>query len=282
LFITEKTGEIAYFQGGGNLPIRGNNVASGVYPKLGWKPQNKWQGRIPHDDMPYMINPKSGYIASSNNFMTSENVKHGISYAFTYTGRKTVISELIEQAFERTGNKVTAEDMKDIQTNVLDVQARASTRDMLYCVEKATIQLSDIQRAKVATAVQIFADWDYHFTSDSAAASVFMAWEIMLSYYLHEKKITSPVNRVSLSYGCPLNQFTWLSIQEWAANMREYGKSTHAEYCAVNEIAGDDCLNFMMYTLVKAVEDVEARLGPYDAAKNNWRYGNLAKVRIEH
>jgi len=64
--------------------------------------------------------------------------------------------------------------------------------------------------------------------------------------------------------------------------MRDTGVSTHAEYCAVNEIPGDDCLNFMVYTLVKGIEDVEARLGPFDAAANNWRYGLLAKMRLEH
>jgi len=114
VFIMESTGDIVYFAGGGLIPQRENKVASGVYPKVGSNPTNKWQGRISHEDMPYMINPKSGYIVSTNNFMTSPNVKHGISMAFTFTGRKTAISELIEEAFHRTGNKVDVDDMKAI------------------------------------------------------------------------------------------------------------------------------------------------------------------------
>lgn len=54
-----------------------------------------------------MINPKCGYIVSANNHMTSANVKHGVSLAFTFPGRKTRITELIEEAFKQTGNKVT-------------------------------------------------------------------------------------------------------------------------------------------------------------------------------
>lgn len=153
---------------------------------------------------------------------------------------------------------------------------------MVYCVEKASLKLNEAQHAKVKTALALFSDWDFNFTRESAAASVFFAWEYHLAYYLHETKISSPVNRISISYGCPVNQFTWLSIQEWAKTMRDTGVSTHAEYCAVNEIPGDDCLNFMVYTLVKGIEDIEARLGPFDAAANNWRYGKLTYMRVEH
>ena len=38
----------------------------------------------------------------------------------------------------------------------------------------------------------------------------------------------------------------------------------------------------MRYTLVKAVEDIEQRLGAYDAEHNNWRYGSLVTIRKEH
>ena len=36
----------------------------------------------------------------------------------------------------------------------------------------------------------------------------------------------------------------------------------------------------MAFTLAKAVMDVEERLGPY--SEDNWRLGNLVKVRFEH
>jgi len=38
----------------------------------------------------------------------------------------------------------------------------------------------------------------------------------------------------------------------------------------------------MAYTLVKAIEDIESRLGKYDAKLNNWRYGLLAKMKLVH
>jgi acyl-homoserine lactone acylase PvdQ len=177
---------------------------------------------------------------------------------------------------------VTEREMRELQLDVLDVQARESLKDMLYCVDKASVKLSDQQRDKLETAKTLLKAWDFKFDEESSAASIFTAWEMSIAYYLHEKKITSPVIRVTMSYASPVNQFTWLSIKQWAAHMRESGQSTHAEYCAVNEIVGDDCLNFMRYTLIKAVEDIKSRKGKYDPVNNNWRYGGLMTTRKEH
>jgi acyl-homoserine lactone acylase PvdQ len=145
IYILHEHGDILYFPGGGIMPARENHFIQGVYPKIGSDPRNKWQGRIPHEEMPYLINPKSGFIASHNNHMCSDKVKHGISQAFTYTGRKTRVTELLEDAIAKTGGKLTVRDMQLIQVDVLDVQARASLADMLYCVEHASIKLSPVQ-----------------------------------------------------------------------------------------------------------------------------------------
>ena len=38
----------------------------------------------------------------------------------------------------------------------------------------------------------------------------------------------------------------------------------------------------MAYTLIKAVQDIESRLGQYNPDQDNWRYGSLAKIKISH
>lgn len=86
--------------------------------------------------MPYVINPDKGYVISANNFMTSSNVLHGTSHAFTYTGRSTRITELIEEALARTGNQIQLSDMQAIQTDVIDVQAKLVLSDMLHCAQE--------------------------------------------------------------------------------------------------------------------------------------------------
>ena len=82
LFALE-TGDIGYTI---NLkfPVRKHNVVHGAYPKKGHLIENSWKGFVPKHELPYVVNPETGYIVSANNFITSQNSKHGISHAFSF------------------------------------------------------------------------------------------------------------------------------------------------------------------------------------------------------
>lgn len=81
--------------------------------KKGWLKENQWlYPNIDGYELPYVLNPKSGIIASSNNFATSKHVKHGISYAFSYSHRAKRIKEMIEEKIKV--KKLNFEDMVNI------------------------------------------------------------------------------------------------------------------------------------------------------------------------
>lgn len=71
-------GDIGYHMTG-LFPKRKYGVPHGVYPKKGWLKANQWEGFVSGNELPYVVNPKEGYIVSSNNFATSPNFKHGVT-----------------------------------------------------------------------------------------------------------------------------------------------------------------------------------------------------------
>jgi acyl-homoserine lactone acylase PvdQ len=89
------------------------------------------------------VNPDKGYLVSANNFVTSQNSKHGISHAFTFNHRSIRISEMLD-SFKQNNKKISLVDMSKMQMDVLDVQARDSLEDMLTCVDKAMHLMSEI------------------------------------------------------------------------------------------------------------------------------------------
>jgi penicillin amidase len=163
---------------------------------------------VSSDDYPYVINPSKGYVVSANNLITSDNVKHGISHSFVFQHRAARISELIEQKIGE--GKVGFKQMKEIQLDVVDIQARESLHDMLECV-KAGIKDRDL-----TDALSIFEEWDFKFTTNSVAANLFNTWENTMALYLHETTIGSKEVRVSLqNHPAYLSAF-YVKVREWA------------------------------------------------------------------
>jgi acyl-homoserine lactone acylase PvdQ len=216
-----------YFAGGGAMPKRKHNVIQGAYPKIGSRPENKWAGIIPDNEMPYVINPEKGYVVSANNHMTTSNVKHGITQVFTFPGRKTRISQLIEEAIEHTGSKIKVTDMQKIQVDLKDVQAQASINDLLYCVENSSLisKLDSRSKDQIAFAKRLLTNWDFVFGQNSSPASVYTAWEFMIGYYMHESSIKSNKLRLSLNLNISSMSSIYRMVQTWAKEKRSDGKT---------------------------------------------------------
>ena len=78
------TGDIGY-TATVKFPIRKHHVIQGAYPKKGHLPANSWKGFVPLDKLPYVVNPSKGWLASTNNLVTSENIgEHAIGHAFSF------------------------------------------------------------------------------------------------------------------------------------------------------------------------------------------------------
>jgi acyl-homoserine lactone acylase PvdQ len=131
---------------------------------------------------------------------------------------------------------------------------------------------------KMQEGISLFKDWTYEFTTDSVAASVFAAWEFAIATHLHEKKIPSPVIRRAI-YSYPGNQ-SWVfkQIQRWAGET-----ASKDEVCQLEHFNFDNtCQEFMAFTFLTALKDIEGRRGEYSSEARNWEYGKVATTRLIH
>ena len=91
--IADTQGNIA-MQGTGRTPIRA--AGDGRTPAPGWTGDYEWTGYIPYDEMPFAVNPSTGYLASANNSVVPPDYPHliGTDYAAPYRIERIV--DLIE------------------------------------------------------------------------------------------------------------------------------------------------------------------------------------------
>ncbi|WP_332646391.1 penicillin acylase family protein [Lysinibacillus sp. 54212] len=164
-----KDGTIAY-RANGNVPIR--KKGNGQLPVPGDSSQYGWDGFVPFEELPTVINPKEGYIATANNEIVGDEYPYHISGFWAQPYRYERIAEMLEAK-----DKLTLQDMKDIQMDKKNLYAAEFLPHFIETLKKMDTKknYSDI--------IASLQEWDYVETVDAPQPLV---WH----YLLEEIKAT--------------------------------------------------------------------------------------------
>ncbi|MYL51678.1 penicillin acylase family protein [Halobacillus litoralis] len=111
-----KDGTIAY-KANGQVPIY-NEPDDALLPMRGWESEDEWQGFVPFDELPRVVNPEEGFIATANNKITTEDYPYHISHNWAQPYRYARISQMLEGE-----NELTPEQFQAMQMDVKNLQA---------------------------------------------------------------------------------------------------------------------------------------------------------------
>ncbi|HYG25487.1 MAG TPA: penicillin acylase family protein, partial [Caulobacteraceae bacterium] len=161
---------IVYADAGGNIayqataktPIRAPGH-DGTVPVEGWSGTYEWKGFIPFEQMPYVLNPSTGFIATANHKVVSDNYPYPLTQDWAPADRARRINALL--AGDR---RVTLEDMRAFQ---LDTAAAAGAKPFLGYLD-AVRPANDLERQ----ALERVRQWDLRYDPASVGASVYAAW----------------------------------------------------------------------------------------------------------
>jgi penicillin amidase len=125
-----------------------------------------WKGLVPFEELPVTFNPPSGFVASANNRTAGPDYPYYISAWFDLPYRKDRIDELL-----MAKDKLSTEDFKTIQADHKSKMAEKFVPFFIkYC---STKELTD---QKYLEALELLSKWDFEYSRESQAASVFEAW----------------------------------------------------------------------------------------------------------
>lgn len=154
-------GNIAYWATG-RFPIRPDN--QGYVARKGWEEGQGWQGHVPFEQNPHLVNPKKGYLVSANNRTELPGYPYYITVDYVSPSRATVITELIEGK-----DRLDVDDMKRIQYDVSVYSARR-----LVPIILADVEGSDSRSLALAsTILREWRDQGYQATADSRGTCLY-------------------------------------------------------------------------------------------------------------
>lgn len=154
-------GTIAY-KANGKIPIR--KKGDGLLPVPGWTGEYEWVGYIPFNELPKLVNPQEGFIATANNKVISDVYPYHISNNWAQPYRQMRIQEFLKEK-----NSLTSEDMKALQMDQMNLQAREFVPILLG-------ELSDEVSSEHKEIVDRLDKWDFKDSVNSAAPLIFHLW----------------------------------------------------------------------------------------------------------
>lgn len=252
LLYADVDGHIGY-QAPGRHPIRAPEH-DGRWPAAGWTTATDWQGFIPFDDLPSVLDPEEGYLATANEAVVGPEFRYAFPGNWAPGFRAERIDELLQEVL--ADGTATAEEL-----GAMHLDNRMLLADILleplFAVEVD---------GHTATARQLLDGWDGQMDPDSNAAAYFGAVvrEVLLRTFgdeLPSEVPTSDRGRLWLALDDLLEQ----PDDPWWDDLSTDGVEDRDELLRASLEAADDVLT--------------ERFGP---DTDTWSWGAMHTLTAEH
>lgn len=170
--VADTAGSFAWWVTGA-LPLRPEGV--GTVPHVVTDGRDTWQGWVPFEKKPHLVNPAKGWLGTCNHAIVSRDLPYYFSSYFSPSFRYRRLKELMDRS-----GRLTADDYWRFQRD---------TRNLL------AVQLAPIMaRALTAHADtrrlgEILAAWDFNDDVDQAAPTIFQAVFLKFAFQVFEDEL---------------------------------------------------------------------------------------------
>lgn len=252
LLYADVDGNIGY-QMPGLVPIRA--AGDGLYPAPGWTDEYAWQGFIPFDELPYSLNPASGYIVAANNAVVSADYPYRIADDWDYAYRAQRILDMLAAA----PGPIDAAYFEQMQGDDMNLGALAIIPHL------NDVQFDDDHLTEMRS---LLTGWDGQQTVDSGPAALFnIFWKHLLAATFNDE----------------LPEDYWPasgSGSSWYQVMTNLlADPQNAYWDDVNSLEVETRDQILEVAFAGAVAEAEKTLGS-DPAK--WTWGDLHTITFEH
>ncbi|MEX2403707.1 MAG: penicillin acylase family protein [Balneolales bacterium] len=256
----------------GNFPQRSNPLNF----RRGWSRDDDWQGYIPFQQLPHIVNPESGYIANANNKLHGDDYPFYISSFWSSSFRFDRIESLLQGE-----TNLNSSHFMDIQNDIYSNHAREVTELILPI-------LAEVQNdQQIVAATSYLTNWDFNYAVNAGAASILDVFYIELGKNIIKKELgETAYKRFIETEHLPVRTLNHLLQESFS------GSAFSADLFELTEgfqlfqlvdpsktpgkfrISEDDILNSMK----DAMTFLEDTLGPQSY---EWRWENLHTLTLE-
>lgn len=238
---------------GGGVPLRKGH---GTLIRNGATSEYDWKGYVPFEQLPYSINPESGYVSSANNKTVDDSYPYYIGTGFSIPYRINRIRQMIDQK-EILGLNDFKEMMLDQHSNYAE-----QLTPFILTLKKRAGELTKEE----AEALDLLRNWDFDMNAGLVAPSVFEFFRISLIRNILADEIGELFDQLPHH---PKDFYIYRIMKEgpdeWVDNINTPEKELF-----------DDII-------IKSFRDCVAALKDgYGPDHEGWKWGNIHKISMDH
>jgi len=244
----------------GKVPLRAKG--DGSVPAPGWTGEYEWVGEVPFEEMPHVLNPECGYVATSNHRIISEDYPHFLGNVWMNGYRARRIEDVL-----KSKEKLSQEDFQALQIDYTCIPG------MEFVAQLGGFSSED---PDIELALNQLRAWNGQLTVDTVGGTIYE-----VARYTLVRNLLEPGLGEELAF-------------------RVMGQGFHPLLMSANEFYGHDTTTLLRLlknpdswwieqaggkealidkSLNEAVEWLKSELGPDPA---NWQWGKLHQVVLSH
>ncbi len=247
-----------FYRPNGLVPIR---MGTPFLPLNGESGEFDWRGFIPWEEMPQIVNPRSGVIVTANNRPISK-FRYYLAFTYDLGFRARRLWELLHLA----GRPV---DLTYAMTAQCDVYSKVAERIWPFlkgALERRKSELSTLERR----AWEVLSQWDKFATTNSTGSAIFHAWLRFALQKTFLDDLPGDLGRQLVGYE-NVSVRTLIAAFEGKTKLNWFDNKRTPQ-----EESGED---IAVSAFKEAVKWLTKKLGP-DPEK--WAWGRIHRVRISH
>ncbi len=242
----------------GRLPLRKGGCPD--LPKPGWEGEFEWEGAVPYDELPEVIDPESGFLVTANNRIVGDDYPHHITSDWLDGFRARRIEELLGASDEHD-----VESFEAMQSDNLSIPGLEAARRLGRLSPTGQREVSALERLR---------SWDGRLDPDTIAGTIYQAFLLRLAREVARAAIGDRdlcerwLDRAD-------NGFTPHVTSPWRwhshlMNLWEEGDE---------ELIGRSWDGLVLEALAGALDDLSDRFGP---DPEGWRWGHVHEMEFPH
>ena len=243
----------------GRLPRRRGGCPD--VPKPGWTGEYEWDGYVPYDELPELVDPAEGAIVTANNRIAPADYPHHITSDYFEGYRAARIEQLLAE--EERHSLTTFE---RIQADVYSIPGEETVHRL------ARLRPTD---QRLVRTIERLKSWDCRLDAGTVAGTIYQAFTHHFARAVSEAAIGEREDAERWRSRGQLG-FTLMIATPWRfhARLLELWEEGDREL-----IGGRDWDELALDSLSEALEDLTAR---YGSDPSGWTWGRVHGVRFAH